>query len=80
LTLAFQKYGVVLYMKRQKRDKSNRAFTRGYQFGMHGKSKELCPHHEVDARQAWLSGWRTGREDNWDGYIGTAGVSRAPMG
>ena len=67
-------------MRRQKRYKSSRAFTRGYQFGMHGKSKELCPYHDVDTRQSWLSGWRTGREDNWDGYIGTAGVARSPLG
>jgi ribosome modulation factor len=63
-------------MRRQKRQKSNRAFTRGYQSGIHGKSKDLCPFHDESSRQAWLSGWRTGREDNWDGYVGTAGVCR----
>lgn len=62
-------------MRRQKRDKNDRAFTRGYQLGVHGKSKDLCPFNDNAARQAWLSGWRTGREDNWDGYIGTAGVA-----
>ncbi len=65
-------------MRRQKRNKTNRAYTRGYQIGIHGKSKGLCPYHDIDTRQAWLSGWRTGREDNWDGYTGTAGVGRAP--
>ncbi|MFT5210587.1 MAG: ribosome modulation factor [Flavobacterium sp.] len=65
-------------MRRQKRDKSDRAFTRGYQMGVHGKSKELCPYHTNDSRLSWMSGWRTGREDNWDGYVGTAGIGRAP--
>lgn len=66
-------------MRRQKRDKSDRAFTRGYQVGVHGKSKELCPYHALEVRQAWLSGWRTGRGDNWDGFVGTAGVARSPQ-
>lgn len=63
-------------MKRQKREKTDRAFARGYQCGLHGKSRDLCPFHDEPSRQSWLSGWRTGREDNWDGYIGTAGVCR----
>jgi len=64
-------------MRRQKREKSDRAFARGYQNGVHGKSRDMCPFHDDIARQSWISGWRTGREDNWDGYIGTAGVCRA---
>ena len=63
-------------MRRQKRDKSDRAFTRGYQIGVHGKSRELCPYHDDDSKQEWLNGWRCGREDNWDGYVGTAGVGK----
>jgi ribosome modulation factor len=63
-------------MRRQKRDKSDRAFTRGYQIGVNGKSKELCPYEDQASRQSWLGGWRKGREDQWDGYTGTAGVSR----
>ncbi len=63
-------------MRRQKRTRSNRAFTRGYQAGIHGKSKSLCPFQNGEARQSWLSGWRVGREDNWDGFVGTAGVCR----
>ena len=65
-------------MRKLKRDKSTRAFSRGYQFGVNGKSKERCPHNDADTRQSWLSGWRNGREDNWDGFTGTAGVCRAP--
>jgi ribosome modulation factor len=63
-------------MKRHKRSKSTRAFAKGYLTGVHGKSKDLCPHQDFEYRQAWLSGWRNGREDNWDGYTGTAGVGR----
>ncbi len=63
-------------MRRQKRDRSDRAFTRGYRSGVHGKSRELCPYHEDEPKQNWLNGWRTGREDNWDGFVGTAGVSK----
>ncbi|MBD3647726.1 MAG: ribosome modulation factor [Pseudomonadales bacterium] len=63
-------------MKRQKRDRHERAFTRGYQIGLHGKSRDLCPYQDSEKRQAWLSGWRTGREANWDGLTGTAGVGQ----
>lgn len=63
-------------MRRQKRDKSYRAYTRGYQIGVSGKSKELCPYGDLQSKQSWLSGWRQGREDQWDGLTGTAGVSR----
>ncbi|MDB3989471.1 ribosome modulation factor, partial [Pseudomonadales bacterium] len=55
-------------MRRQKRDKNQRAFVRGYQVGCHGKSKELCPFQAGETRQTWISGWRNGREDNWDGF------------
>jgi ribosome modulation factor len=64
-------------MRRQKRQKISRAFTRGYQTGVSGKSKDLCPFNDEAARQSWLAGWRNGREDNWDGYLGTAGVCRS---
>lgn len=66
-------------MKRQKRSKTDRAYNRGYHAGVYGKSKDLCPFQEPEYRQAWLSGWRTGREDQWDGMVGTAGVSKAPV-
>jgi len=65
-------------MKRQKRSKTDRAFNRGYHSGIHGKSRDLCPFHDRDHRQAWLSGWRAGREDNWDGMVGAAGIGRVP--
>ncbi len=66
-------------MRRQKRDKADRAFSQGYQIGIQRKSKDLCPYHTEDSRSAWLSGWRSGREDRWDGFLGTAGVSKIQM-
>jgi len=63
-------------MKRLKRDPLERAFVRGYQFGLHGKSRELCPFTLADVRQAWLNGWREGRSDQWDGLKGAAAVHR----
>ena len=56
-------------MRRLKRDPLERAFLRGYQYGINGKSRELCPFTLPSVRQAWLNGWREGRGDNWDGLI-----------
>ncbi len=55
-------------MKRQKRDQTERAFVKGYQAGIDGRSKSLCPHESGEARQQWLNGWRESRTDQWDGY------------
>ncbi|SEK42514.1 ribosome modulation factor [Atopomonas hussainii] len=63
-------------MKRLKRDPQERAFVRGYQNGLQGKSKELCPFDQGTNRQAWMNGWREGRSDNWDGLAGASAVHR----
>lgn len=63
-------------MKRQKRDRTTRAYTRGYQAGVEGRSKEVCPFADIPTRQYWLSGWREGRADQWSGYVGISGVHR----
>jgi ribosome modulation factor len=55
-------------MKRQKRNPNDRAFSRGYQAGMSGKSWSLCPFNSGDARESWMAGWREGREDQWNGF------------
>lgn len=55
-------------MKRQKRSHTNRAFSKGYQAAMTGRSWSTCPFETGDARQNWMSGWREGREDQWSGY------------
>ena len=64
-------------MKRQKRDMNDRAFDRGYQAGVSGRSSDFCPHSEDDHRQNWLSGWREGRCDQWDGLTGISAVQRS---
>ncbi|MFN2288824.1 MAG: ribosome modulation factor [Chromatocurvus sp.] len=65
-------------MKRQKRDMGNRAFDRGYQAGVSGRSMDLCPHENEQQRMNWISGWREGRSDQWDGMTGVSGVHRIP--
>ena len=63
-------------MRRLKRDPLERAYLRGYQYGVSGKSRDLCPFTHPTTRQSWLNGWREGRGDNWDGLTGTAGLQR----
>lgn len=50
-------------MKRQKRDKLIRAHAKGYQAGMAGRSKDICPFQTTDSRSEWLGGWREANED-----------------
>ena len=61
-------------MKRQKRDRDTRAYTRGYQAGLQGKSQDICPFGSTTPRFNWISGWREGRVDNLNGYVGVASV------
>ncbi|AUM11488.1 ribosome modulation factor [Ketobacter alkanivorans] len=63
-------------MKRQKRDKTSRAFVKGYQAGVSGRSKDSCPFAEIVSRHTWLSGWREGRTDQWEGYTGVSGIHK----
>lgn len=49
-------------MKRQKRNKLERAHSKGYQAALHGQSKDVCPYAQVIPREEWLGGWREGRE------------------
>lgn len=63
-------------MKRQKRDLSERAFQKGYRAGVSGKHKDTCPHETGDIRQQWLTGWREGKTDNWDGLTGVSGIHK----
>ncbi|WP_210395203.1 ribosome modulation factor [Motiliproteus sediminis] len=65
-------------MKRQKRDLTSRAYVRGYRAGRAGKSRDLCPTEVNQTREQWMSGWRQGRSDYWDGYQGVSGLHCAP--
>jgi len=63
-------------MKRQKRNRSDIAISRGYQAGFSGASKDRCPHDAGDLRHSWLSGWREGRADRWDGFSMAVSVQK----
>tara|TARA_B100001094_G_scaffold332528_1_gene405037 strand:+ start:2561 stop:2737 length:177 start_codon:yes stop_codon:yes gene_type:complete len=54
-------------MKRQKRDKHERAFSRGFQAGIHGKNQDLCPYSDQSLKSEWLGGWREGYDDRIHG-------------
>ena len=65
-------------MRRQKRDMNTRAFERGYQAGITGKSSESCPHVSEQQRINWITGWREGHSDHLEGYKGVSGVHKLP--
>lgn len=54
-------------MKRQKRDRMERAQSQGYRAGLNGRSTDSCPYQQMDARSHWLGGWRDAREDRHSG-------------
>lgn len=56
-------------MKRQKRDRQDRAHARGYQAGISGRSKELCPYQNLEVKSEWLGGWREAMEDKQQGLV-----------
>lgn len=64
-------------MKRHKRDRVERAYTRGYRMGSCGRGQDRCPHLDVTCqRQAWINGWRAGWCDHLEGYTGVPGIQR----
>jgi len=63
-------------MKRQKRNRSEVAVGRGYQAGYSGTSRDKCPFGAGEIRHQWLSGWREGREDRWNGYNVSASMQK----
>lgn len=67
-------------MRRQKRDVCERAFQKGYQAGLSGRSRDFCPHEQLETRQQWLSGWREGRTDNRSGLTGVSSLHRLQLG
>ncbi|TPH14058.1 ribosome modulation factor [Litorilituus lipolyticus] len=56
-------------MKRQKRDRQDRAHTKGYQAGIAGRSKEHCPYQSNAIKSQWLGGWRAAIEDKQQGLF-----------
>lgn len=65
--------------KRHKRDRTTRAWNRGYQAGLFGRSKELCPHQTLSARDSWLDGWANGHNDHADGAVPLSGIHKRPL-
>lgn len=63
-------------MKRQKRNKNELIFSRGYQSGLVGRSKDNCPYITDLQKQLWINGWREGRQDQWSGYSGVSGIHK----
>jgi ribosome modulation factor len=61
-----------LYMKRAKRDTTERAFRLGYIQGLKGHAKEACPFHATEKRGLWMGGWREGHASYVAGYRRTA--------
>lgn len=49
-------------MKRQKRDRLERAHTKGFNAGLTGRSREMCPYQQLEAKSQWLGGWRDAHE------------------
>ncbi|MGO2508949.1 MAG: ribosome modulation factor [Vibrio hibernica] len=56
-------------MKRQKRDRLDRAQSQGYKAGLNGRSMDDCPYQQMDAKSNWLGGWRDARDDKHSGMI-----------
>ena len=54
-------------MKRQKRDRIERAQSQGYKAGLNGRSVEKCPYQQPGAKSSWLCGWRDARDDKNSG-------------
>ena len=55
-------------MKTQKRDPAYRAYKKGYQNGIDGRSSDYCPYSSSPLRQNWLNGWNDGRQDQVTGF------------
>ncbi|KFC50408.1 ribosome modulation factor [Halomonas sp. SUBG004] len=60
---------------KKKRDRFQRAYVHGYKSGHHGSLPVMiAPSQDVNLREYWMSGWREGRGDQWDGMIGVSGI------
>ena len=67
-------------MKKHKRDVHRRAYLKGYQPGISGRSRDDCPVAEQASwRTDWQAGWRDGRSGFWEGKIGVSGIQSNPM-
>jgi ribosome modulation factor len=65
-------------MKRQKRERDELLFSRGFNAGLSGRSQELCPYQDINLRQHWMAGWREGRSNQHDGLRGVSALHVVP--
>lgn len=56
-------------MNRQKRDRSERAFSKGFKAGLSGQGKNVCPYNTTEEKTQWLGGWREANEERHAGYM-----------
>ncbi|MGB0496490.1 MAG: ribosome modulation factor [Kangiellaceae bacterium] len=56
-------------MKRQKRDRLERAHSKGYNAGISGKTSEACPFSATEIKEHWLGGWREAKAIVGEGYF-----------
>ncbi|NNM50995.1 MAG: ribosome modulation factor [Pseudomonadales bacterium] len=66
-------------MKRQRRDRSELLYTRGFQVGARGRSLDICPYTDINLRQHWMAGWREGRMAFHQGMVGASLLATQPM-
>ncbi|MBT8449184.1 MAG: ribosome modulation factor [Gammaproteobacteria bacterium] len=56
-------------MKRQKRNRANRAHSRGFNAALLGRTRSDCPFKKLEFKEEWLSGWREARGAISAGYF-----------
>lgn len=56
-------------MRRRKRDRLERARSKGFNAGVSGRSSESCPFSSSDIKEYWLGGWRDARKQLSKGYF-----------
>lgn len=62
-------------MKRQKRERSELLYARGFTAGQTGRSQDSCPYQDINLRQHWMAGWREGRSNEREGLFGVAALT-----
>ena len=65
--------------KRSKRDRTTRAWQRGYKAGLIGRSQDQCPHQSPQPRSSWMDGWAAGHEDQTEGSVAIGGLHKRPL-
>ncbi|MCM2681173.1 ribosome modulation factor [Echinimonas agarilytica] len=56
-------------MKRQKRDRLQRAEALGHKAGLLGRSRDDCPYQGLNARSSWFGGWRSAMNERAEGLF-----------